>query len=195
MILECPNCEYVRLADSYYDCPRCGSKMEVVDESDKEKSRDRMPKFCPLIKDSCKLFECMFFSSSGSCTFNRIATSLDVLREGVPVIRLFERDKDEETEETTNDDMEEIIRKYESELEEIEKKMPWKEIAKAYMSGGVKVDSILGKIVSEYRLLKREIEGMKEYPNAWRKYKEHPETHIKALKKLLEEFEEVDSDV
>ena len=91
-------------------------------------------------------------------------------------------------------DMEEVIRKYESELKEIEKKMPWKEIAKAYMSGGIKVDSILGKIVSEYHLLRQELEGMKEYPDAWRKYKEHPMTHIKALRKLLEELEEVDSD-
>ena len=166
--------------------------MKIVDESDKEKSRDREPKFCPLIKDSCKLSKCMFFSSSGACTFNRIATSLDVLREGVPIIRLFERDKDEEVEDNTNYDIEEIIRKYESELEEIEKKMPWKEIAEAYMSEGIKVDSLLGKIVSEYRLLRQELEGMKEYPDAWVKYKEHPMTHIKALKKLLEE---VDSDV
>jgi len=39
----------------------------------------------------------MFFSSGGTCTFNRIAISLDVLREGVPIIRLFV-DKDDEDE-------------------------------------------------------------------------------------------------
>jgi len=49
----------------------------------------REPKFCPLIRDYCKLSKCMFFSSSGACAIVEIATSLDVLREGVPVIRLF----------------------------------------------------------------------------------------------------------
>jgi len=55
----------------------------------------REPKFCPLIRDYCKLSKCMFFSSSGTCTFNRIATSLDVLRERVPVIRLFREEKED----------------------------------------------------------------------------------------------------
>jgi len=102
-----PNYENIKADEYYYDCPRCGLKME-----NEEKRRERVPKFCPLIKDNCKLSECMFFSSSGSCTFNRIATSLDVLREGVPVIPLFEQDKDEEIEDDTNNGMEEIIGRY-----------------------------------------------------------------------------------
>ena len=90
-------------------------------------------------------------------------------------------------------DLGEIIRKYELELEEIEKKMPWKEIAKAYMFGGVKVDSLLGEIVLEYQHLRRELEIMKKHPDVWAKYKEHPVAHIKALKKLLEEVDSNDN--
>ena len=34
----CPNCQYIRLATSYQYCPKCGTKLEVMKQDDKEVS-------------------------------------------------------------------------------------------------------------------------------------------------------------
>jgi len=56
---------------------------------------ERNPRYCPLLRDHCKLSECMFFMASGACAIVEIAISLDVLREGVPVIQLFKSNCEE----------------------------------------------------------------------------------------------------
>jgi len=81
--------------------------------------------------------------------------------------------------------------RYKSELERIAEKMPWREIAEAYIFGKeVEVNSWLDKVTTEYKLLKTEIEGMEENPDAWVGGEDHPQTHINALKKLLGEEDE-----
>ena len=72
------------------------------------------------------------------------------------------------------------------ELERIMAKMPWREIAEAYIFGKeIEVNSWLDRVITEYKLLKTEIEGMKENPDAWAEDEDHTQTHINALKKLL----------
>ena len=56
---------------------------------------ERNLRYCPLLRDHCKLSECMFYSSSGTCAIVSIAVSLHVLREGVPIIQLFKSKKQE----------------------------------------------------------------------------------------------------
>ena len=76
--------------------------------------------------------------------------------------------------------------KYKSELERIAEKMPWREIAEACISGKeIEVNSWLDRVITEYKLLKTEIEGMEENLDAWAEDEDHPQTHINALKKLL----------
>ena len=48
-----------------------------------------LKRFCPLRNGECKLHECMWFLSDGTCAISRIAIRLDALVEGIPVIRLF----------------------------------------------------------------------------------------------------------
>ena len=75
---------------------------------------------------------------------------------------------------------------YKLELEKIAEKMPWRDIAEAYIFGKeIEVNSWLDRIITEYKLLKLEIEGMEESPDAWARDEDHTQTHINALKKLL----------
>jgi len=57
---------------------------------------DSLPrKFCPLLNGPCVMSDCAWFLSDRICAIARIAVRLDVLVEGVPVVRLF-RDGDVE---------------------------------------------------------------------------------------------------
>ena len=80
--------------------------------------------------------------------------------------------------------MKEIVEKYKKEIEEIDKMMPWKEIA---ISSVFKKEpeKWLEMVVIEYELLVKEVEGMEKFPEAWKGLETHPQTHIKALKSLL----------
>jgi len=81
--------------------------------------------------------------------------------------------------------MKEIIRKYRKEIEEIDKRMPWKQIAELYLFNK-EPDNWLFTVITEYKLLIREVQGMEEYPDKWKGMENHPQTHIDALKQLLE---------
>lgn len=45
-------------------------------------------RYCPLTRDICMRSDCMWFLNDRICAIVRIATRLDVLLEGVPVIRV-----------------------------------------------------------------------------------------------------------
>lgn len=49
--------------------------------------------FCPLIKGRCKMHDCKWFLANEQCAVAVIAMRLDVLMEGVPVVRVFEEDR------------------------------------------------------------------------------------------------------
>jgi len=67
----------------------------MMSEQDLEKFKEAASrKFCPFINGKCKQFGCMFFLSNYQCAITRIAINLDMLREGVPVVRVF-RDEEE----------------------------------------------------------------------------------------------------
>jgi len=54
-----------------------------------------MKMFCPIIKGFCYNEMCRWFLATGQCAIAVIAMRLDVLIEGVPVVRLFKEEVDE----------------------------------------------------------------------------------------------------
>ena len=64
-------------------------KAEVLENPDFEVAGRVVPKFCPVMKRKCMKGLCMWFLSDRICAVSRIAVRLDVLLEGVPVVRLF----------------------------------------------------------------------------------------------------------
>ena len=81
--------------------------------------------------------------------------------------------------------VEETLEKLKEELREIDRDMPWESIAKQLMFNTL--GGIYENIVMEYKTLILEMEGMEEYPECWEEMLEHPFTHIRAIRSLLEE--------
>ena len=80
-----------------------------------------------------------------------------------------------------------VVEEYERRVKEIEEKLPWKKIALHLMFGEMgdpNVDPIAA-IILEYKTLKLELEGMREFPENWKGKESHVETHFRALEWLL----------
>ena len=67
----------------------------VLELADDVLHSDLPRKFCPLLNGPCIMSDCAWFLSDRVCAIARIAIRLDVLIEGVPVVRLFKDEEDD----------------------------------------------------------------------------------------------------
>ena len=48
--------------------------------------------------------------------------------------------------------------------------------------------AFMEQLETEYRALRNEIQGIKEYPEEWKGAEDHPWTHVKAIKAILKKL-------